>query len=59
MTRAATTADLDAIVSGYQARFIPERQHRIYAVFQEGVCPNRAAGQTKRPVNRFTRLQAA
>ena len=42
MIRAATAADLDAIVSGYQAHFAHEREHGAYTVFQEGVYPTRA-----------------
>ena len=42
MIRAATAADLDAIVSGYQAHFAHEREHSAYTVFQEGVYPTRA-----------------
>ena len=42
MIRAATTTDLDAIVSGYQAHFAHERAHGAYTVFQEGVYPTRA-----------------
>ena len=39
MIRAATAADLDAIVSGYQAHFAHEREHGAYTVFQENVYP--------------------
>ena len=42
MIRAATAADLDVIVSGYQAHFAHEREHGAYTVFQEGVYPTRA-----------------